>query len=113
MFHLPMRALVLSAALAVTALGPAASQRPAADGNDGQTPEVFRRFAGQVVKIEVSETGSAAKAGVGSAFFAAADGRLITNYHVIAQLVHDPDRYRAVLVDSAGGTAPLTVLAID
>lgn len=113
MFPVPMRALVLSAALALTALGLAASQRPAVDGNDGQTPEVFRRFAGEVVKIEVSETGSAAKAGVGSAFFAAADGRLITNYHVIAQLVHDPDRYRAVLVDSAGGTAPLVVLAID
>ena len=88
-------------------------QRPAPLGDDELTPEVFRRFAGQVVKIEVSETRSAAKAGVGSAFFAAPDGRLVTNYHVIAELVHDPGRYRAVLVDSANDTAALTVLAID
>lgn len=107
-----MRTPLLAAALALVALVPAASQRPEPAG-DGVTPEVFRRFAGEVVKIEVSETGSAAKAGVGSAFFAAADGRLITNYHVIAQLVHDPDRYRAVLVDSAGDTAMVRVLAID
>lgn len=86
-------------------------QDPLAD--DGVTPEVFRRFADRVVKVEVSETGSAAKAGIGSAFFAAPDGRLITNYHVIAQLVHDPDRYRATLVDNAGDSAAVRVLAID
>jgi len=80
---------------------------------EGTTPEVFRRFSGQVVKLQVSETRSAAKAEVGSAFFVSADGRLITNYHVVAELVLDPDRYRAELVDEAGDSAAVTVLAID
>jgi hypothetical protein len=37
----------------------------------------------------------------------------VTNYHVIAQLIHDPDRYRAVLIDNAGDSAEVRVLAID
>ncbi len=107
-----VRPLLLMTLVVSVLLGRAAPQRPG-EGDEGVTPEVFRRFAGLVVKIEVSETGSAAKAGVGSAFFAAPDGRLVTNYHVVAELVHDPGRYRAVLVDSANDTAALTVLAID
>jgi serine protease Do len=109
--HHGIIALVPVLLLAASAPQRAARQPDLAD--DGITPEVFRRFAGRVVKVEVSETGSAAKAGVGSAFFAAADGRLVTNYHVIAQLVQDPERYRAVMVNNAGDTTGVRVLAID
>lgn len=83
------------------------------DAGGGTTADVFRRYASQVVKIQVSETRSAAKAEVGSGFYVSPDGRLITNYHVISDLVKDPDRYRAVLIDAAGDSAPVTVLAID
>jgi hypothetical protein len=74
--------------------------------------DVFRRYANHVVKVEVAERGSGAKSTLGSAFFVTPRGHLITNYHVIAKLVHDPERYRASLVD-AGGRAPVTVLALD
>ncbi|HJU89303.1 MAG TPA: serine protease [Gemmatimonadaceae bacterium] len=77
------------------------------------TPDVFRRFSSQVVKIHVIETGSAAKAELGSGFFVSASGHLVTNFHVISKLVHAPERYRAELVQSSGGSRKVEVLAVD
>lgn len=77
------------------------------------TSGVFRRYADQIVKIHVMEEGSSAKAGLGTGFFVSADGDIITNYHVIADHIHDPDRYRAELIDSDGTAAPLEVRAVD
>ena len=77
------------------------------------TSDVFRRFSDRVVKIQVVETSSAAKAGIGSAFFVSADGHVVTNYHVIASLVHTPERYRAELVDVTGASHPVHVLGVD
>ncbi len=88
--------------------GPAAAQ-----DRDAATTDVFRRYANHVVKIEVAERGSGAKAELGSAFFVTARGHLVTNYHVIAKLIHDPDRYRAELVDAAGARDSVAVLAVD
>ncbi|HJU67790.1 MAG TPA: serine protease [Gemmatimonadaceae bacterium] len=77
------------------------------------TSEVFSRFAERVVKIQVVETGSAAKATIGSGFFVTGSGHLVTNYHVISKLIHDPDRYRAELVDVAGAVEAVDVLGVD
>ena len=77
------------------------------------TSDVFSRYADRVVKIQVVETGSAAKATIGSGFFVSGSGHLITNYHVISKLIHDPDRYRAELIDVAGAVEPVEVLGVD
>jgi serine protease Do len=78
-----------------------------------ETSHVFQRHADQVVKIQVIESGSSAKASVGSGFFVNEAGDVITNYHVIAQLVHDPERYRAEVVDATGATRAVQIVAID
>ena len=70
----------------------------------GTTPEIFKQFSEHVVKIEVVETSSAAKASTGTGFFADNSGRVVTNYHVISKLVHSPERYRIDVIDVAGGT---------
>jgi serine protease Do len=77
------------------------------------TSEVFSRYAERVVKIQVIETGSAAKATIGSGFFVSATGDVITNYHVISKLIHDPERYRAELIDVSGAVHPVTVQGVD
>jgi S1-C subfamily serine protease len=84
----------------------------------GQTPaatapEIFQQFSERVVKIEVVETGSAARAAIGTGFFASAAGHIVTNYHVISKLIHSPERYRIEVIDAAGRTATATVLAVD
>jgi serine protease Do len=77
------------------------------------TPEIFKQFSEHVVKIEVVETGSAAKASIGTGFYAGADGRIVTNYHVVSKLIQTPDRYRIEVTDPSGQTVSGTVLGID
>ena len=77
------------------------------------TPEIFKQYSEQVVKVEVVETGSAAKASIGTGFFADKQSRIVTNYHVISKLVHSPDRYRIEITDQSGQTGAATVLGVD
>ena len=75
--------------------------------------DVFRRFADRVVKVEVVETGSGGKASLGTAFFVSADGLLVTNYHVVAELIHDPERYRVQWIATGGAARSARVVALD
>jgi hypothetical protein len=77
------------------------------------TPEIFKQYSAPVAKIEDVETGSAAKASIGTGFFVDAGGRVVTNYHVISKLVHAPERYRIELTDVAGQTGTAAVLGVD
>ncbi|HWH79656.1 MAG TPA: serine protease, partial [Candidatus Binatus sp.] len=77
------------------------------------TQEIFKQYSEHVVKIEVVETGSAAKAAIGTGFVADGRGRIVTNYHVISKLVHSPERYRIDVTDAAGQMGPATVLGVD
>lgn len=77
------------------------------------TPEVFRRYSNAVVKIEVTELASAAKAAVGSGFFVGPHGQVITNYHVVAELVGQPGRYRADVIDASGEKIAVRVVRLN
>ena len=106
----------LAAALAWGTLATAATQRRAhraSEEDGGETPAVFRRFASQVVKLQVVETSSGAKEVTGSGFYVSAAGLVLTNYHVVADLVHEPERYRAELIAPSGATHPVRVVTVD
>jgi serine protease Do len=77
------------------------------------TSEVFHQYASYVVKIQVVETSSGAKATIGSGFFVTAVGHIVTNYHVISNLINTPENYRAELIEPSGAALPVTVLAIN
>jgi serine protease Do len=89
---------------------PSAAQAPFLPGT---TPEIFKQYSEHVVKIEVVETGSAAKASIGTGFFANARGHIVTNYHVISKLIHSPERYRIDITDVTGQTSQAAVLGVD
>jgi serine protease Do len=103
----------LSRALLVLSVALFTQSPRAAVERDGETPTVFRRFASQVVKVQVVETRAGGKAVTGSGFYVTPAGHLMTNYHVVSDLVRRPGRYRAELIDGSGATHPVTVVAVD
>jgi hypothetical protein len=78
-----------------------------------ETQNIFEKYSDHVVKIQVVEKDSGAKAVIGSGFFVNPHGHIITNYHVISKMVFHPDRYRAELVETAGAIQALSVLGVD
>ncbi len=85
----------------------------AAQGGGPDAAEVYRRFAPRVVKIQSVEKSSGAKSAIGSGFFVSPEGHIVTNYHVISELVNLPDRYRVEVIDGSDSTRAVEVLAID
>ncbi len=109
-----VRARMLGMGLAVAIFpGIATAQAPSGPERSVATPAVFQRFGDRVVRIQVVEVPSGTKVSVGSGFFIDTGGRLVTNYHVIAELVHQPDRYRVELSGGATASDTATILAID
>lgn len=74
---------------------------------------MFDRFADSVAQIRIIETSSGAKAVIGSGFAAGDAEHVVTNYHVVSQLVYHPDRYRGEAVRRDGSVVPLRLQAID
>lgn len=85
----------------------------AQQAESSRTAAVFDRAADRLVKLEISETGSAAKATIGSGFVVSSEGWLVTNYHVVSKMVQEPGRYRAMVVDSSGAEHEARLLSID
>lgn len=78
-----------------------------------QAAEVYRRYSGAVVKVEVLEATSGAPSSMGTAFFAA-PSLLLTNYHVVRDLVFDPAAYRLNLLPADGvDLGKVRVVAVD
>jgi hypothetical protein len=91
----------------------AVAAAPALPAGGASTQGVFDRFAPGVVQIRVVDVASGAKSTIGSGFYVSAAGDIVTNYHVVADLVHEPDRHRAERVGRDGEAAPLTLRGFD
>lgn len=83
-----------------------------AQEQDETSAAVFRRFADRLVKIQLVEAGSGAKSSLGTGFFVSADGRLLTNYHVVAEAV-DQSRYHVEWIEQGGVAKRGRVVAFD
>lgn len=60
-----------------------------------ETPDMFDIWMDRVVQVQVMDRQAGSKSGLGSGFFAGEPGWIVTNYHVIAELVNEPSRYDA------------------
>ncbi|MBF0206446.1 MAG: trypsin-like peptidase domain-containing protein [Oligoflexia bacterium] len=61
---------------------------------------LFKRISAHVFQIKTAKSADAPKSSYGTGFVVNRRGYLITNYHVIASIVHDEDNnYKAFLVD--------------
>ncbi len=78
-----------------------------------ETQVVFDRYKDSIVQIRILEASTGAKAVLGSGFLISADGRIVTNYHVISDLIQKPGQYRAEIVHANGKLGALRVLNFD
>ena len=77
------------------------------------TEDVFRRFQDRLVQVRILEASTGTQAGIGSGFFASANGLIVTNYHVVADLIQRPDHYRGEIVTTDGQRAQLQIIDFD
>jgi serine protease Do len=96
----------------VVAWAPLLGAQEATDARSA-TATVFARYAPRILKVQVVEVGSAAKVSTGTAFVVGADGRLLTNYHVIAEWIHEPENHRIELLAGEGAAIVAEVLTVD
>lgn len=77
------------------------------------TEDVFERYQDRIVQIRILEASSNAKAGMGSGFVASHDGLIVTNYHVVADLVLQPAQYRGEVFTADNRLGSLQLVDFD
>lgn len=85
----------------------------AADTAAAQGQQIFSRYQDRIVQVRILEASSGSKAGVGSGFVVSNAGLIVTNYHVIADLVHKPEQYRGEVLTATGRLSPLWLVNFD
>ncbi|RYX96424.1 MAG: serine protease [Comamonadaceae bacterium] len=90
---------------------PAAASEPAALSRNAQ--RAYETTRDKLVQIRILLKNSDTQASLGSGFFVAAEGLIITNFHVASQLALQPERYRGMYVPVDGKEAPVELLAFD
>lgn len=77
------------------------------------TQAVFAQTRHALVQVRIIDTAGGAKGAIGSGFVATDSGHVVTNYHVISELVQHPGKYRAEWIDTAGKQGELELLDLD
>jgi S1-C subfamily serine protease len=99
---------------ALTALALLFCVLPAAGWSQGgETAELYADWRDRIVQIQVIDQQAGSKAGIGSGFVAGKRGQVVTNYHVIADLLNEPERYQARFLAEQGQNGELELLAVD
>jgi serine protease Do len=75
--------------------------------------ELYSSYESSVYRIEVVTPGGENKASVGTGFVIGRNDILASNYHVISNVVNEPDRYQLEWEGVDGRRGPLRVLAVD
>ncbi len=78
-----------------------------------QADQVFERYGHLVVQVRIIDLESGEKSAIGTGFYVDAAGYVVTNYHVVSDVVLNPDQYRPELIDAAGEIEPLELLNLD
>jgi S1-C subfamily serine protease len=75
--------------------------------------KVYEQARSQLVQIRTVLKGRASQTSVGSGFFVAKEGLIVTNFHVVSEAALKPERHDLVYVTADGREAPLQILQLD
>ncbi len=118
----PTQPAVSTSATAPPVAAPSVNQAAAVAGNAVETrlpapsptgQRLFDAARDKLVQIRILTRAGSSQASVGSGFLVAADGTTLTNYHVISQLVLEPQRFRAEYVRVDGKRGDVVLLSFD
>lgn len=101
----------LGCLLAICAFAQAPTAALPAPSPTGQ--RLFDAARDKLVQIRILTRAGSSQSTVGSGFLIAPDGTALTNYHVISQLVLEPQRYRAEYVRVDGKRGAVALLGFD
>lgn len=82
-------------------------------GQPPETNELYQRWKDHVVQVQMIDLQAGGKAGIGSGFFVGEESWIVTNYHVVAELINDPGRFEARFVSELSGEGKMVLLAVD
>jgi len=74
---------------------------------------LFKTLHDRIYQIQTIELNSGSKSSLGSAFQINDDGLLVTNFHVVADYVLEPEKYRIEYVNYEGKTGSLEIHDVD
>ncbi|MEE9492939.1 MAG: serine protease [Gammaproteobacteria bacterium] len=80
---------------------------------DDTASQLFDNLKQMVYQIRVIDNASGDKSSIGSGFQVSSDGRIATNFHVVASYVHNPEQYQLEYVFHDGTTGALTLEGFD
>lgn len=80
---------------------------------DEKARALFAQYQPFIYQIRLFETASSSKSSIGSGFQIAGEPFIATNYHVIADAVYSPNRYRIELLRSDGTVEALRIKDVD
>lgn len=75
--------------------------------------DLFTDYKKSIYQIRVIELSSGKKTSIGSGFQVNANGLIATNFHVISEVVHKPDKYRLEYINHDGQKGSLSIINID
>ncbi len=86
---------------------------PAHAATSDEAERLYRAYGDAVYQVKVIDITSEKKNALGSGFQITRGGLLATNYHVVAEALHNPARDRLVYVSNKGVTGTLTIEDVD
>ena len=75
--------------------------------------DLFTDYKKSIYQIRVIELSSGKKTSIGSGFQVSANGLIATNFHVISEAVHKPEKYRLEYINHEGQKGSLSIKNID
>jgi hypothetical protein len=86
---------------------------PSSRAQEPEAAALFARYNDRIVQVRLIDRSAGGKAGLGTGFLVAEGGLIATNFHVIADWVDRPAKYRLEYVADEGRTGPLELLDVD
>lgn len=108
-----IRSLLFVAALAVFAPSRALAEEAALPAPSSSAQRLYESAKVDLLQVRSLLRNGRTQASIGSGFLIDNSDLVVTNYHVVSQIVLEPETYVGEYVDTAGGRGPVELLAVD